>query len=278
MLYAKISDTHAGHNLGLCNPDVKLVRVMDGQEYTPVLTETQRWAWHLYMQMVDKAEQSLEELTVFHYGDPVHGIRWIEELMSDAMVDQFLMARANWMPWLRIPRLKRIEFIIGTGVHEMGQGSATRTIQAMLQPIREDVEMNVTYHGLYYKDDELFLDAAHHGPHPGKYLHTAGNIVRFYLRDRMQREINYGISCGVIRKPPQIYARGHWHEKRDEWYEIGGFRSRILCLPSFSGITEHAHKTGQSPPFLEIGGCLLHDQNDVEWITDRKDIRKYGSI
>lgn len=279
MIYAAYSDPHSGGNLGLINPETKLLKPSDGQEYYPPLTETQTWIWKIYQKLVDAVNFTDDDITLYLLGDPVHGIIWTKELISTPLVDQLMLAKGTLDPWLKLPRLKRIIFVIGTGVHEMGEGSASQILRALISPIRPDVDIVVTYHWLGYDaDGNPHTDASHHGSHPGIYLHTGGNISRAKLRDMMQSEINYGVSVGEVRRPPRIYLRGHYHERRDEIVEIAGYKSRLLLLPSMSGITEYARKVGKSPSWITCGGVIFKDESTVDWIIDTKDLRDYGQL
>lgn len=263
-----VSDWHAGSIYSPINPDT-LIQSADGTVFHPERrTAITEWIWQIHKRMVDKAQTLTSSFTLVHLGDICQGNRFMSELISDNLAHQPELALWTMKPFLDLPNCQRVEIILGTAAHNGGQGALEMITAGLVRAYRPDIEVNIHYHAVYYTDEGTipWVDAAHHGPHPGMYLHTAGNIARNYLRDNMQAEIN------KLRIPPKYYLRGHYHERRSVEYEIGDYTSRLINLPSLTGANEYARKAGRSPTGVTVGGCIISDSG-VEWVTDSQDIR-----
>jgi len=76
-IVAIVSDEHAGHKLGLCNPKAKLEQLENGKiiEYYPQLSETQKFMWEVHEWGKEEALKlaGKDDVILIHDGDPTHG-------------------------------------------------------------------------------------------------------------------------------------------------------------------------------------------------------------
>jgi len=242
-----ISDTHAGHRLGLCNPDVKLKEIVGDEivEYSPKLLEVQKWLWEVYMWGIQQCTKLAgnDHIVLIHNGDPTHGKASSFELMSTRMADQPLIARANIEPWLQYKNVKAVRFTVGTGIHEMGEGSSSLLVAELLSKQYPDMNIQVVYHGLINIDGFL-IDFSHHGPNIGSRKWLEGNELRYYLRSLVIGEIMAG------KVPPHLVLRGHYHTYRREFLETSTngkyYESWIVLLPGFTFKDDYTRRATRS--------------------------------
>lgn len=259
-----VSDTHAGHSLGLANPQTVLYDPIFHERYNPSLNLPQRRLWEWYEQDVAGvlAVAGNDPLVVAHLGDPTQGNRWAGELMDARMSTQIEIAAANMEPFRAAPNLRAIRMVAGTGVHEFGEGSAARLTARLLKENHPEVDSDSYYHPLL-KVAGVELDLAHHGPHPGSRQWLKGNILRLYTLSLMQTALENG-EC-----PPGFVGRGHYHSYT---YEVVTKRARAqtwqthaMILPCYCFPGEHARKAAQSPSHVTLGmvaveivsGCVV---------------------
>lgn len=278
-ILAVMADTHAGHKFGLCNPDVILFDETpegDLEPYQPNLTASQEHLWEINMQAVERAAEFAgdDPITLVHLGDPTHGNKHPEQLMSNRLADQLLIAEANLLPWLRIPQMQKVRLTIGTGAHEFGEGSATMMIATDAQKSFPELSVRAVYHGLA-DIDGVVIDYSHHGPGAGLRSWLHGNNVRFYLRDLMMREIMAG------NQPPDLVLRGHVHTRSFERMTIEAgdscYESSILVMPSMCMMSDFARQVTRSTYSITNGIALFEIVDGrlsaPEWIARTVDIR-----
>lgn len=250
-ILAIISDLHGGCNLGLMNPATQLIHFApDGEQTTwiPSMTASQKYLWGLYEsaigQVVDWAGK--DEIVLFDLGDQTHGNRWAQELVSTRLDDQIIIAANNLAPWTRIPNVKVMRLVSGTGVHGLFEGAAPRMITELVRAKYPKIDTRLIEHGEATVNGAL-VDYAHHGPGPGMRHWLAGNVARFYLRDRVQAAILAG------RRPPDLISRGHVHTPIYEYLEEGQHQAHLLVLPSLCMLGEHARQATKSTPVVTHG-------------------------
>jgi len=258
-----LSDTHAGHKLGLCNPATTLEDNTDRQikKYHPTLSETQKFMWETYqwgkkeiLKIADK-----DDIFIIHNGDPIHGKASFLETTSSRLSDQLLIAQANMDEWFQHKNVKKGWFTVGTGIHELGEGTAQILIADALNNKYPDKHINVVYHG-ELNIDGFLIDYAHHGPNSGSRKWLEGNELRYYLRSIMIKELMEG------NIPPHLVLRGHYHTYVREFLEINGHPSWIVLLPGFTfkddytrRATKSEYKQGIGMIAFEIINGKLHD-------------------
>jgi hypothetical protein len=281
------SDKHAGHKLGLCNPDTVLPADDEvGRPYPakPDLSPFQEALWSMYSEDLAGALQFADgdEVIVFDLGDQTHGLRHPDHLMSTRLADQMIIARHNWAPWLGHRNVRTFRFSKGTGVHVFGEGSSELLVAEMMgegpsgvahaemtndaesrvaeRLPRSGLDVRVLYHGLATlgKDDRgqtVGLDYAHHGPGPGMRDWTSGNQVRYYLKSIIDEQRRLGT------KPARLYCRGHRHafvhESLHEFWAGELYDYDIFTLPSYCGMGAYGHKATFSAPYQWFGSVAI---------------------
>jgi len=273
------SDKHAGHRLGLCNPEAVLPA--DDEVGRPVdvpvaITPFQRALWDMYTEDVAGVLEFAggDPVIVFDMGDQTNGTRYPDNLMSTRMLDQFVIARANWAPWMLKPNVRRFRFSKGTGVHVFGEGSSetilaqelayfaaataaydqatdeTR-VATQLRELDPGVDVRAVYHGVA-EVDGVRLDYAHHGPGPGMRDWTQGNQVRYYLRSLILEQRRLGAV------PADVYVRGHRHAfiheaLLSEMWDGDLYDYHMVTLPSYCGMGAYALQATFSAPYQWFG-------------------------
>lgn len=263
-----ISDTHAGSIYSPVNPDTK-IRSADGTHFHPEnRTAVQDWLWQIWLKVIEAA-MDLPDLTLVHLGDMCQGDRHPGELISDNIAHQPELAIWTLEPLLALPNLKRVELIAGTGAHTEGQAALELITMNRIKQERPDIQVDLAYHKVFYTGGGCtpFLDASHHGPTPGIYIHTAGNVARNHLRNLMLQEI---LSRNA---PAKYYLRGHFHQYQREFAEVGEYYSQMILLPSLTGANEYAQKAGKSPAYIGAGGVIIQGDN-VTKVIQTLDIRQ----
>lgn len=242
------ADEHAGHKLGLMNPETVLIEeAEDGTltPYTPELTMVQEWLWKLRQNNLERLAEiaGRDEVVYIHAGDITHGLKYPQHLVSNRMSDQILMAVANVRPVLGTKRVRTVRLIKGTGVHVFGEGSSEILVADRLRAEFPALNVAAVYHG-DADVDGMKVDYTHHGPGPGSREWLRGNVARFYLRDLMMRRLMAG------KVPPRLVVRAHYHALVTEelTIRVGGcaFTSELVVLPSMCGMGEHARKATRS--------------------------------
>ena len=257
-ILAALADSHAGHVLGLLNPDTVLVRQLDEhgeyEEWTPELTATQQLMLKLYRQdigkLVDLADG--DEIIVFHDGDPTHGTKHAQGLIDGvSRPDQRIIAQWNLKPIIGLPNVKTARLFTGTSAH-VWPGSADAKIAWMLKQDYPEKDIASVHHSRTRIGSEI-VDTAHPGPHPGSRDWLRGNVALYYLRDRIYRDRRAG------KEPARIYLRAHRHvwvhvPFVDRW-ERTETRHDLTVLPSYCGMTNWARGITQSEPEMTNGMC-----------------------
>lgn len=267
-----LGDSHGGHTHGLLNPAVELQQeTADGDliPYQPELRAVQQWLWYeVYLPALEKVKAHIgnDPLSVIHMGDVTHGVKRSEELVTTRMSDQIEIGVANYAPILALENVQRIEHIIGTGSHEMQEGAAAYLVGKRLEALSKK-PVEVMLH-LYAQIGEKIVDASHHGPTPGTRIWLAGNMARFYLRDRVLSEGN----CAA-----DIYARAHYHSPvweqitGDNWRKYHLVVTPPLCTPG--AWTRQATRSVQGVEAGMVVASIDGNHIEVNKFTEKIDLR-----
>lgn len=253
-ILAVVSDTHAGHKLGLANPETELQQIENGEVkiYSPQLLETQKFMWDVYKWGIEETVSlaNKDEIVLIHNGDPTHGKASFLETMTNRIADQLLIGQANVEPWLQYPNVKTVRFAVGTGLHEFSEGTAATVIANALINKYSKINIGVVYHGLLDIDGFL-VDYAHHGPFIGSRKWLEGNELRYYLRSMMMSEIMNR------QTPPHLVLRGHYHVYRREFLEVlangDSYESWIVLLPGFTFKDDYTRRATKSEYKQTVG-------------------------
>ena len=278
-----ISDTHAGHKLGLCSPNTVLETAVNGEikKYTPDISEAQKYLWEVYQKGVEETIKlaDKDEVMVIHDGDPTHGNMRGFEVMSSRTSDQVSIAKANFMEVLQHKNVKYVRFAIGTAIHEFGEGTSTYIIMDILREKYPHIDIQTVYHGLLNYSG-VTIDYSHHGASPGTRGWLIGNEARYYLRSNMMKEVMSG------NKPPDLYLRGHYHVCVREFLEIVAngttYASWMLMLPGFTykdDYTRRATRSEYKQTFGVIAVEIINGQiYQTHKFTETLDLRTRETI
>lgn len=272
-ILACISDTHAGHKLGLCNPDTELKDIDNGtvRIYNPQLSEIQNLMWDTYTWGMDNVIKLArgDEIVLIHNGDPTHGRAIFLQSMTDEISEQILIAKANIEPWLKYKNVKTLRFAVGTGIHEHSNGSASTLISELLRAEYPKVDIGVVYHGVL-DIDGYKIDYAHHGPFTGSRKWLEGNQLRYYLENIMLTDLV------DQNNPPDLVIRGHYHVYKKEIVEIstngGWVESAVVVLPGFTFKDDYTRRATKSE-YKQMFGMVAFELLDGHLYRIHKFIR-----
>lgn len=279
------SDSHAGHLLGLLNPDTTFKEWDEnGEQYEskPKLTKQQEYLWGL---MMDNRERVIETargdpIIVIHNGDLTIGLKYPNQMSFTAISNQLIAAKYNMYPWLDLKNLAAFRLTYGTQSHELYEGTAPRVVTTALEDKYPDKNIKLVKHGLLEIND-VTIDYAHHGPFPGSRHWLKGNVARYYLRDLMDRKIK------SHKVPPYIVLRAHYHEPIDERLSIFAngdkYVSWLFITASFQMLGDYAQQATSSTDTVTNGGLMLEFEGnqlcaEPKWLTESKDIRTKEKI
>ena len=274
-----LSDTHAGHKLGLLNPETVLIDE-HGEAYSPGLNKTQRYLWELYQSHIEQVAQiaGKSPVVLVHNGDITQGTRFPSHLTLPLISDQVMAGAENLAPWYEHKgiRLQAVRIIVGTAAHGW-EGAAEVLVSTRLAQRYPKMDTKPLYHAqlAFAKQQGQVVDCAHHGPFPGSRKWLKGSIAIRYLTSAMLDEIVDGVT------PPRVYARAHYHEYlhvgparvRSQGHDV---ESELIITPCYTGVDDYARKVTRSLRKLDHGlVCLVFEDGlrEVVPLYQELDIR-----
>ena len=274
-----MSDSHGGFKLGLMQPETMLYsRTPTGENemYRPAMNEWQTYIANHYRDGIEMVAELADgdPVIVVHNGDPTHGDKHKEQLVSTRNADQIIIARDNLEPWMDFTNLLAFRLTASTNSHVFGESTADLLIAELLRSRYKHHDIEVIDHGLLTIDGAP-VDVAHHGPGPGSRFWLKGNIARYYLRSLMMSEAMAG------RPVPALVVRSHFHEPIVETVNmrIGGERhtSTIVITPALCGLSGYGQQATKSVHAITTGFMAVEFVNGKileihEW-TQTADIR-----
>jgi len=244
-ILATMSDSHGGHILGLANPETELQEDERGF-YNPDLNGYQLYLWNkIYLPAIENTVKLAEkdDIYLFHIGDSTQGNKYPNEQMTTRPADQFRLAKWNFLPWLKHKNVKVVRIAKGTSSHAFGEGTSEILLEDVLSDKYPKLDIRTVYHGLA-EIAGVKIDYTHHGPGQSKRKWLEGNTARYYLRDKMLKEILAG------NIPPELFLRGHFHEYIREILELQHgqkwYESMLVVVPSLCGIGDFARQITKS--------------------------------
>jgi hypothetical protein len=281
-IIAIISDTHSGFRDGLQNPDTVLYdEDEDGNliPFVPGINRFQEAIWKTYLEIIEKVVSIAngDEIALIHLGDGPQGIKHIDDVVSAKVSDHILLFKGTLNPWYLVPNLKTVRLVGGTGAHEFGEGSAAVLVAEFLAKEYPAIDTKAVFHGVAGFGNGENLDYSHHGPSDSIRIWLSGNSARYYLKDRVIREIMSG------KNPAKIYVRGHVHpstpvwETVHEWVNQKIYTASMLTVPALCGLSGYARTVAKSPAQIMVGAIVLESTDMgisvLEYITRQFDIR-----
>lgn len=268
------SDWHAGHQLGLMNPETVLYEdsvdnpEVDSQEIRHELTTYQAYLWHdVWLPGIKEVKRLADKCPVglIVNGDITQGKRHPEQLVTTSMANQFLIAEANLKPWVHIVKeLSIVRFAFGTASHIFEEGTSPVLVSRLFQQKYPKLDVGVVRHGLLHAAG-ITVDYAHHGPSQGIREWTKGNQLRYYLKSVMSGHLKNG------HEPPDVVFRSHYHyphrEIVSEFLESDRpgrprtVESRIYLTPSMTGMNDYAYQETRSNSKIYNGFMVLEIEN-----------------
>ncbi|MDY6867227.1 MAG: hypothetical protein SVT56_04890 [Chloroflexota bacterium] len=278
------SDLHAGHILGLMNPETKLTQqIVDKKTGKSKqifkeheLSEFQAYLWNTIWTPGIKEVKELAEgfpVALIVNGDITQGQKHPEQLVTTSTANQFLIASGVVEPWIEsIPSLEMVRFSYGTASHIFNEGTSPIIVSQLLTPKYPKVDIGVVHHG-YLEVAGQTIDYAHHGPSQGIREWTKGNQLRYYLKSIMSGAYKNGV------RPPDIVIRSHYHYPHREIVSdfIQGengqpetIESRIYLTPSMCGLNDYGQQATKSTPMI-YNGFFVFEIEDGRIVNDHLD-------
>lgn len=278
-LFVISSDTHAGHLLGLLNPNTVFKEWDEkGEQYDlrPQLNKSQQYLWELYTGHIDKVREIAKgcPIIVLHNGDLTIGYKYPNQMAFTAISNQLIAAKYNMYPWFDLPNLAAFRMTYGTQSHELYEGTVPRLVTTSLEEKFPDKDIRLMKHGVT-NVGEVDFNYAHHGPYPGSRVWLEGNVARYYLRDLMMRKIMGG------KVPPKFVLRAHYHTPIEEKLTIRAnghiHRSYLFITPSYQLMGDYAQQATRSAESVTNGMLVLELEGDrlmyePEWLIETTDI------
>ncbi len=257
-----LADQHAGHKLGLMNPDVVLYDEDEHgqlQPWTPRPTATQEYLWRSYLQDLNNVVQLArgDPLILLNNGDLCHGDKHPSQLVSTRKSDQIMIAVANMQPWLALLNLQALRVVQGTGAHEFLEGSAAILIAEYLKAQHPALNVRTLVHSRLSLEG-CVVDYAHHGASTGMRQWTQGQQLRWYVKSLLNDDVLMG------RVPPRIVLRAHYHTYCRETVRLTTrekdgtghtWECDAFVLPAYCGLGEYGRQATRSAH--EIGSGLV---------------------
>ena len=257
------SDTHAGMRFALMRPGVALpqepINGVPVEDYKPRATAAQIHLWGRYIKDIAKAKTIIRgrETCFIDLAEMTEGLRWMRELVTTRMSDQFWIARDNLQPIIAMKNISHFRFVTGTGVHVFQEGSSAQMIANSLA-LETGRDFKVADHWLLNLWG-VKIDLAHHGPWPGSRNWLKGNVLRYDIRSMMIDSIGSG------EDPPDLVLRGHYHQYVPEIVEYRSngrtYRTWVSISPSYALLNSHSLKATRSTPRV-TNGMLLYEIRD----------------
>jgi len=273
-----VSDIHAGHKYGLMNPETVLDHTDEEgnwlDDYNPPMTKIQDYLWECYDGWIEQTRLLADKrrVVLLINGDMTTGDKHDDELVSNRMADQIIIAKYCIEPWTGLAGLSDMRFIKGTGAHTFGFGSSEILMAEFMKAGYPHITSRVADHELITMEDGMTIDVSHHGPPPGSRKWLDGNEARYYLRSLMLTELQDG------KEPPKLVLRAHYHtyireQVNMEWCGKQ-FTSTIVLSPSMTFINNYARKQQRSPSRITHGIIVfeIHDGELLKVIPMKKTI------
>jgi len=272
-LVAVISDTHGASKLAPINP---ATRLEDLSSHKPIVinpTAVSELVWGYFGEEWPREVAQIADgrpIHERHIGDVVQGNKHKEELYATSPAHQVEIARMALDPWLRLPNVRSVRFVAGTGGHEFEEGAGAQLLTAQVRSMYTKIgAVDSAYH---YADTiaGVRFDLSHHGPGSGRYSWSGNTAARNYALDIMLADARDGL------KMPDVIVRGHTHSPLLEavYDDDLDHLAWMSVSPALQYPNDYARKAGRSPgrfcfgvTLYDIRGGALHGNPIRLWKT-----------
>jgi len=254
MILLVIADLHGGNTLGMLAPGTTLWAEDGMGEAVPWVPSLNP----LQVQLFDWFQWDLDRVVKLAAGRPImvkingditQGLKYVREWVSVRPSDQIEIIARVLEVVLMMPGLVSMDFIMGTGSHEVDQTNPI-LCRRILQAEHPNIPMGLANHYLTTINNTLF-DLAHHGPIPGSRRWLEGNSLRWYTNDLQQRELDLG------NTPADWVVRSHYHTfaRSASDYRKGTrhYRTESVLTPGFTGMDGYARQATRSKFEVHVG-------------------------
>lgn len=272
-IVAVISDTHGASKLAPINPATRLDDLSTHKPLTIAPTAASELVWASFGVEWPAEAAAIADgrpVDIRHTGDVVQGNRHPEELYVTSPAHQVEIARMQLDPWLRLPGVRSVRFVAGTGVHEFGEGAGAQLLASEVRSRYTKIgAVDSAYHYLDTIAGVRF-DLAHHGPGAGRYMWSGNAAARNYALDIVRADVRDGYT------PPDVIVRGHVHTPLREavWDDYLEHLAWMIVAPAMQYPNDYARNRGRSPgrfcfgvTLFDIRGGKIHGAPIKLWRT-----------
>ena len=280
-IIAVLSDMHAGHSLGLCNPEAMIFDTApEPAEEIPVsINSWQQYLWEeIFLTGIDGIKNIAgdDEVHLVSLGDVTQGSKYPSHLTATSDGNQCRIAASNLAVITKELSVKRVTMVVGTSAHvgeEFGLTHATASIlknehETQLEHIDVSQHAVLDVHGYQ-------IDLAHHGSSGGGRQWLRGNIVRYEAISQILEYIENG------ETPPDMFLRGHFHDEILETItrKINGDikEFKYVIIPSMTGMNAYARKVTRSRPTVTNGMVAIEvvdgNLSNIHFLSQTKNLR-----
>lgn len=257
-----LSDIHANSKVGICPPVVNLYK---GGTYRA--TRPQMWLHSRMLELRDETAEARDRaggrLIVMLNGEICdnnkHSVYDLIELHPDY---QMAVGIEALRPILELVDKTRGDLIFvtrGTEAHSGPDSWMDNKIGAdigAVESVSADKTTLNSFDILAVNIDGVLFNVAHHPPFgPGRMPHTK----ELYATRLAAHAFMSAAKAG--EKPPDIYARGHYHVAGDSY---DAYPTRALALPSWQLPTSFVHRLGGERPEPTGGVIVTTDRGKCE--------------
>lgn len=253
------SDKHSGHRQGLANPKTKLKEdvPMKGEDvYSQVaLNALQVALWDLTKSVRRWSGSNLRgyEKWFIDLGEVVQGNEYSDDLMTDRMNEQRILARESIEPFLELKGVKGARIHHATTWHDYANGSMPELIADELQMSYPKLDIKANHKSMIEIDDFL-LQFFHTGPNPGKRKRLEPNGAYWAAHDLMLENM-------IEHEPiPDLVVTAHHHKPSKatpSFVQKGEFTSCTwMTTPPLCGPGAFSRKVA-NPDYFYVGMSVV---------------------
>lgn len=239
-----LGDTHINSTVALAPPKVQLD---DGGTFHA--SRPQRWLWDGWLAFIEwaKAQTVGYRRVVVLNGDLAeldtkrrsNQIITANKATIEHTVREVLDPLMTWTDSLFVIR--------GTQAHTGKSGWIEEAMASDYDHTVKASEGVYSHYHLRLTADSVKLDIAHHASMPSLPWteKNAANKIAYLTRSRYQE---------MDAPPPDLVLRSHNHRSADSY---DNYKTRAICLPCWSLMTEYAYRIGAENSIPDIGGLVI---------------------